>query len=64
MILPVLTSRPELAKAIIDRTLHHGEYLKLTGPSYRLKERPLILEASVSGKVAATPTEQSVRGED
>jgi DNA replication protein DnaC len=27
----------ELARAIIDRTLHHGEYLKLSGSSYRLK---------------------------
>ena len=29
----------ELARAIIDRTLHYGEYLKLTGASYRLKDR-------------------------
>jgi DNA replication protein DnaC len=29
----------ELAAAVIDRTLHHGEYLKLSGPSYRLKGR-------------------------
>ncbi len=32
----------ELARAIIDRTLHHGEYLKLSGPSYRLKGENLI----------------------
>jgi len=31
----------ELARAIIDRTLHHGEYLKLNGASYRLKDRKL-----------------------
>lgn len=34
----------ELARAIIDRTLHHGEYLKLTGPSFRLKGRTLNLD--------------------
>lgn len=38
----------ELAKAIIDRTLHHGEYLKLSGPSYRLKGRKFNLETSSS----------------
>lgn len=27
----------ELARAILDCTLHHGEYLKLSGSSYRLK---------------------------
>ena len=31
----------ELARAIIDRTLHYGEYLKLAGASYRLKDRKL-----------------------
>lgn len=36
----------ELAKAIVDRTLHHGEYLKLSGPSYRLKGRKLNLDTS------------------
>lgn len=34
----------ELARAIIDRTLHHGEYLKLSGPSFRLKGRNLTLD--------------------
>ncbi|BAS54739.1 transposase-associated IstB-like ATP-binding protein (plasmid) [Leptolyngbya boryana NIES-2135] len=34
----------ELARAIIDRTLHHGDYLKLSGPSYRLKGRKLDLD--------------------
>ena len=29
----------ELAAAVIDSTLHHGEYLKLSGSSYRLKGR-------------------------
>lgn len=36
----------ELAAAIIDRTLHHGEYLKLSGPSYRLKGRKFDLHSS------------------
>lgn len=36
----------ELAKAIIDRTLHHGEYLKLSGPSYRLRGRKFNLDAA------------------
>ena len=31
----------ELALAILDRTLHHGEHLKLSGPSYRLRGRKL-----------------------
>lgn len=45
----------ELARAIIDRTLHHGEYLKLDGPSYRLKGRTLDLETGTpkSNKEAA-----------
>jgi DNA replication protein DnaC len=51
----------ELAKAIIDRTLHHGEYLKLTGPSYRLKGRSLNLESPATAETAALPKEQSVR---
>ena len=34
----------ELARAIIDRTLHYGEYLKLSGPSFRLKGRKLDLD--------------------
>lgn len=41
----------ELARAIIDRTLHHGEYLKLNGASYRLKGRSLDLgELHEAGK--------------
>ncbi len=31
----------ELAHAILDRTLHHGEHIKLSGPSYRLRGRKL-----------------------
>lgn len=31
----------ELAEAIIDRTLHHGEHVKLRGPSYRLRGKKL-----------------------
>jgi DNA replication protein DnaC len=38
----------ELAKAILDRTLHHGEHLKLSGPSYRLKGKVLDLEGGAS----------------
>ncbi len=29
----------ELARAIVDRTLHYGEHLKLSGPSYRLRNK-------------------------
>lgn len=31
----------ELAHAILDRTLHHGEHIRLSGPSYRLRGRKL-----------------------
>ncbi len=31
----------ELAHAILDRTLHYGEHIKLIGPSYRLRGRKL-----------------------
>lgn len=34
----------ELALAILDRTLHHGEHLKLSGVSYRLRGRKLEWE--------------------
>ena len=37
----------ELAHAIIDRTLHHGEHLRLSGPSFRLKDRDLNFERSL-----------------
>lgn len=33
----------ELARALLDRTLHYGEYLKLTGSSFRLKGQSLDL---------------------
>jgi DNA replication protein DnaC len=36
----------ELAKAIIDRTLHYGEYIKFSGASYRLKGRKFDLDRS------------------
>lgn len=38
----------ELARAIVDRTLHYGEYLKLSGSSYRLKGRKLDFDSPVS----------------
>ena len=31
----------ELAHAILDRTLHYGEHIRLSGPSYRLRGRKL-----------------------
>lgn len=46
----------ELARAIIDRTLHHGEYLKLSGPSYRLKGRKLDLDSSSTIEAKKTPS--------
>ena len=36
----------DLARAIIDRTLHHGEHMKLSGSSFRLKGRQLDLDNS------------------
>jgi DNA replication protein DnaC len=47
----------ELARAIIDRTLHHGEYLKLSGSSYRLKGRKLDLDAP--GSTESKETKES-----
>jgi DNA replication protein DnaC len=50
----------ELARAIIDRTLHYGEYLKLSGASYRLKgakfdfERPSPHEGALSAENTET----------
>ncbi|WP_017327070.1 ATP-binding protein [Synechococcus sp. PCC 7336] len=35
---------PELARAIIDSTLHQGEYIKLSGSSYRLRGSKLDLD--------------------
>lgn len=45
----------ELARAIIDRTLHHGEHLQLSGPSFRLKGRNINLDG-YSGESNATAT--------
>ena len=47
----------ELARAILDRTLHHGEHLQLTGASYRLKDRQvnfgsMPVRESTAGKPA------------
>lgn len=36
----------ELARAILDRSLHYGEHLQLSGSSYRLKGRSLPLDSS------------------
>lgn len=47
----------ELARAILDRTLHHGEYLKLSGSSYRLKGRKLDLDSP--GSTESKETKQS-----
>jgi hypothetical protein len=45
----------ELARAIIDRTLHHGEYLKLAGSSYRLQGRKIELDLpSIAQQSTAT----------
>ena len=44
----------ELAHAIIDRTLHYGEYLKLAGDSYRLKDRKLDLHSSLLSQELAS----------
>jgi DNA replication protein DnaC len=38
----------ELARAILDRTLHYGEHLQFSGPSYRLKGRKLEWEESAT----------------
>lgn len=39
----------ELAEAIIDRTLHHGEHIRLKGPSYRTRGKNLDLGEEVGG---------------
>lgn len=49
----------ELARAIIDRTLHHGEYLKLAGPSFRLKGRKLDLDLKATDKTTAKAATKS-----
>lgn len=45
----------ELAKAILDRSLHYGEYLKLSGSSYRLKGRKFDLDDSSLSYDQPTP---------
>jgi DNA replication protein DnaC len=45
----------ELARAIIDRTLHHGEHLKLSGSSYRLRGRKLDLDPPPAPEPPAIP---------
>ena len=50
----------ELARAILDRTLHHGEYLKLSGASYRLKDRKLDLGDTVT----SPPKHQDIETSD
>ncbi|MBW4698899.1 MAG: ATP-binding protein [Aphanocapsa lilacina HA4352-LM1] len=42
----------DLARALIDRTLHHGEHLKLSGASYRLKGRKVDLDAPLATEEA------------
>ena len=54
----------ELARAIIDRTLHHGEYLKLSGPSYRLKGRKLELDSPSTIEAKNAPSLAKVKKED
>ena len=49
----------ELARAIIDRTLHHGDYLKLAGPSFRLKGRKLDLDLNSMDTPTATAAKNS-----
>lgn len=53
----------ELAKAIIDRTLHHGEYLKLSGPSYRLKGRKFNLDADLPAADGTTIEQKDAPGD-
>ena len=37
-----------LASALLDRLLHHAEVIAITGPSYRMKERQLAVQAMAS----------------
>jgi len=42
----------ELARAILDRTLHYGEHIRLNGQSYRLRGRKLewtLLQGRIAG---------------
>ena len=54
----------ELARAMIDRTLHYGEYLKLSGPSYRLKGRKLDVENPSTTEVSASQKSSKATQED
>ena len=36
-------SDPTLANAILDRLIHHSTVIKITGPSYRLKDKMDLL---------------------
>jgi DNA replication protein DnaC len=36
---------PTLANAVLDRLLHHSEIISIKGPSYRLKEKRVFIEA-------------------
>jgi DNA replication protein DnaC len=40
----------ELARTILDRTLHYGEHIRLSGPSYRLRGRKLEWDEPVAGE--------------
>ena len=43
-------SDPTLANAILDRLIHHSTVIKITGPSYRLKDKIDLLETNVNNK--------------
>lgn len=38
-----------LANAILDRLLHHSEVISITGPSYRLKEKMMLMDKRENG---------------
>jgi len=42
---PEIFSDPTLANAILDRLLHHSHIIKITGPSYRLRDKIDALDA-------------------
>ena len=37
-----------LANAVLDRLLHHSEVISIKGPSYRIKDKRLVLEAQAA----------------
>ena len=43
-------SDPTLANAILDRLIHHSTVIKITGQSYRLKDKMDLLETKVNNK--------------